>query len=254
MDLKAILAGPQIRPRRIIIHGTEGIGKSSWAAKASRPIFLPTEEGLDNIDVPRFPLITSFQDLIDAAKVLYESDHKYETAVVDSLDALERIIWKQVCENESVVTLQKIGYGKGFDYALDYWAEFLQAMSALRDHRNMTVILIAHTGTERISNPEDTDYERFAPRVHKKASALLVEWADEVFFACYRQFVHKADAKDKKGKAVSTGERILRTVGRPSFAAKNRLNITEDLPLSWEAYAKYLPGQKDNGKEKKGKA
>ena len=54
----------------------------------------------------------------------------------------------------------------------------------------------------------------------------------------------------KKTKGTGTGERIIRTTERPAHVAKNRLNLPDELPLDWTAYAQYLPNL--NGGENHG--
>ena len=49
MPLTNVHTGRRQRPPRLFIYGIEGIGKSSLAASAPNPIFLPTEDGLDEI-------------------------------------------------------------------------------------------------------------------------------------------------------------------------------------------------------------
>ena len=42
--------GPRPSPPRFLIYGVEGIGKSTLASQSPNPIFIPTEDGLDQID------------------------------------------------------------------------------------------------------------------------------------------------------------------------------------------------------------
>lgn len=249
LDLKSILAGPTIRPRRILLYGTGGIGKSTWAANAPKSIFLPTEEGLDTIDVPRFPRLNSFDEVMEAIGTLYDASTKYETVVLDSLDWTERLIWSAVATAQGKKSIEEIGYAKGYIFALDYWHQILDGFAALRD-KGMTIILIAHSGVEKIENPEGDNYDRHAPRLHKKASALCCEWADEVLFASYKLYTRKETETAKKAKGLGTGERLIRTVERPAYVAKNRLDLPEELPLLWDEYAKFLPASKSAGKQK----
>ena len=43
-----------------MLYGTHGIGKSTFASCAPKPIFLQTEDGLGEIDCDKFPLTTTF--------------------------------------------------------------------------------------------------------------------------------------------------------------------------------------------------
>ena len=83
-----------------MLYGTHGIGKSTFGAMAEKPIFVPTEDGLADIDCESFPLARSLGEVMAALESLYSGDHDYRTVVIDSLDWLERLIWAEVCRRE----------------------------------------------------------------------------------------------------------------------------------------------------------
>lgn len=231
----SIVSGRQRRPRRALIYGVQGVGKSTFAASAPQPIVIPTEDGLDGIDVDRFPLAKSHADVLGAIGQLYSEPHDYRTAVIDSLDWLERLIWDDVCRECGVKYLEKAdgGYGKGYTYTLPRWRELLAGLDALRERREMGVVLVAHAKSEKFQTPECTAHDRFAPRLHKLAAALVQEWCDEVFFASYSSITDPAQMR------IDGPERVMRTCEGPTHVAKNRLNMPKELPLEWAAYDYY---------------
>ncbi len=237
-----IHSGKQPAPRRIMLYGTHGIGKSTWGSMAPKSIFVQTEDGLGEIACDKFPLAKSFSQAMQGLSDLYTEEHPYRTIVVDSLDWLERLIWEEVCRQKTVESIEDIGYAKGYAFAITQWREFLTGLEALRSDRGMTIILIAHAKIEKFENPETENYDRYVPGIHKLASHIVQEWCDEVLFATYR--VHVKQTKEgfdkKSNKGVGTGERIIHTAERPAHVAKNRLNLPEDLPLDWNAYAQFL--------------
>ena len=81
-----------LQPPRILIHGVAGVGKSTFAADADRPVFVMTEDGLGKLQVPHFPLATSYAEVAEALDALLGEDHGYGTVVVDSVDWLEPLI------------------------------------------------------------------------------------------------------------------------------------------------------------------
>ena len=117
---------------------------------------------------------------------------------------------------------------------------FLEGLSALRADRGMTAILIAHARIERFENPETESYDRYVPRLHRLASQVLQEWCDEVMFATFKVYTKQTDEgfDRKRNQGIGTGERVLRTVERPSHLAKNRLGLPEEMPLDWNVYAR----------------
>ncbi|MEK6676890.1 MAG: AAA family ATPase, partial [Planctomycetota bacterium] len=69
-------------PRRTLLYGTHGIGKSTFGAMAEKPIFVQTEDGLANIECDRFPLTGRYGDVVAALGELYTEPHEYRTIVV----------------------------------------------------------------------------------------------------------------------------------------------------------------------------
>ncbi len=225
-----------------MLYGTHGIGKSTFAACAPKPVFIQTEDGLGEIECDKFPLTTTFDQAVQALSELYSEKHSYRTVVIDSLDWLERLIWNEVCRKRNVESIEDIGYAKGYVFALTQWREFLEGLSALRSDKGMMIVLIAHARIERFANPETDSYDRYVPRLHRLASQVLQEWCDEVLFATFKVYTKQTDEgfDRKRTQGIGTGERIVRTVERPAHMAKNRLSLPEEMPLDWNAYAQHL--------------
>lgn len=245
MRLSEIQRGRVDAPRRVLVYGTHGIGKSTFGAMADKPVFVQTEDGLGGIDCERFPLARRYADVLTAIGDLYAEAHEYRTLVIDSLDWLERLIWVDVCEKRGVESIEDIGYGKGYVFALTNWREVLSGLDALRNERGMTIVLIAHAQIEKFANPETDTYDRYSPRLHKQASAIVQEWCDEILFATYR--IHTKTTNEgfdrKRVQAIGTGERIIRTTERPAHVAKNRLGLPDEIPLDYRIYAAYVRGE-----------
>lgn len=89
ISLASLRTSTVLRPPRVLIHGVAGIGKSTFAASADAPVFVLTEDGLGKLQVPHFPLATSYAEVAEALDALLEEDHAYSTVVVDSVDWLE---------------------------------------------------------------------------------------------------------------------------------------------------------------------
>ena len=243
--LEQVTTGRSPAPRRVMLYGTHGIGKSTFAAHAPKPIFIQTEDGLGEIECDKFPLTTTFDQAMQALSELYTEKHPFRTVVVDSLDWLERQIWAEVCRKRSVESIEDIGYAKGYVFALTQWREFLEGLTALRNDKGMMIVLIAHARIERFENPETESYDRYVPRLHRLASQVIQEWCDEVLFATFRVHTRQMDEgfDRKRTQGIGTGERIMRTVERPAHVAKNRLSLPEEMPLDWNAYAHYLTNE-----------
>ena len=243
VSLASIRSGASIKAARIMAYGVHGIGKTSLAAGAPNPIFLQTEDGLGLIDAPSFGLLRSFDEVMDAIGVLYTEDHDYKTVVVDSLDWMEPLVWVQVSKDNGWKDIETPGYGKGYVAALDAWRAFLDGLNALRDEKGMTVIMIAHSEIKRFDSPEHEPFDRYQPKLHSRASALIQEHADCVLFANWRVSTVKTDAgfNKKVTRGVGGGDRLLHTTERPAFLAKNRYAMPDSIPLEWDAIAAHIP-------------
>lgn len=258
--LASIQSGRTSKPPRILLYGVEGIGKSTFGSQAPKPIFIQTEDGLDEIECDKFPLAKTYDEVIAALRTLQREDHDYETVVIDSLDWLERIVWDKLCRESNVSSIEKVdgGYAKGYTYALNYWREVIDALNDLRTRRGMVIVMIAHSKVERFEDPESSPYDRYSPRLHKHAAALLSEWSDAVLFATRRIRTQTEDAGFNRKRTTahpigkSGGERILRCVGGPSCVAKNRYGITDELPLSWMAFFQSLTTNPTQGTNSNG--
>lgn len=234
-DLKSIKKNTSFAAPRVLVYGVEGIGKSTFAAGAPSPVFIQTEDGLGSLAVDHFPVASKVSDVLDAISTLFDGGHDFKTVVIDSLDWLETLIWRDI---EAKYDAKDLAYGKGAMIAADKWREILDGLTALRNDRGMAVILIAHTEIKRFDSPETEPYDRYQPKLQARSSALVREWCDAVLFANYKTLIKKDDVGFNKtvSRGITNGERLLFTSERPAYMAKNRYSLPESIPLSWEAF------------------
>jgi len=237
MNLKNVRSSRAEVPDRILIMGTEGVGKSTFAADSPDPIFLGAEDGLHHLDVQKFPEPETFADVLESVNVLRNEDHDYKGFVIDTLDWLEPLVWDSLCKQNEWANIESPGYGKGYNIATGEWRKLIAAIERLRAEKSMRVIFVAHTMIRNFANPVDEDYMRYECKLHKGAAALVKEWCDVVLFASHEEFVRENTQGKKIKKAASTGRRVMHTVRTAAWDAKTRYSLPEELDLSWEAYA-----------------
>lgn len=245
-SLESIKKTTAMHAPRVLIVGTAGVGKTTWASQAPKPVFLFTEDGAGALEVEAFPLVQSFDDVLAAIGVLYSEDHEYQTLVLDSVDHLEPLIWDKVCREHQVDSIEALGYGKGYVEALTYWRQILDGLNALRDTKDMAIILIGHVQVKRFESPEHDSIDRFEPKMHAKASALVQESVDCILFAKHKTITKTEDLGFKKTRTrgISTGVRVVCTVETASYIAKNRYGLPDELPLDWQAFADAIAASK----------
>jgi len=237
-DLSAIRKGRNTKKPRVVVYGDSGVGKTTFATSAPSPIVLQTEDGLGQIDVPHFPLATSFDDVLSAIGALFQEDHEFKTLVVDSLDWLEPLIWQDVCKAHNIESIEALGYGRGYVEALTRWRMFCDGITALRDHKDMWVVMVAHSQIVHVEDPTTTAYDSHSLKMHKKAAAVIEEFSDVIGFASLKTMTITEDAgfNSKRTRAKTTGERVLHVAPNPAYTAKNRYSLPPTVPLDWSAF------------------
>ena len=234
--------GKRIKPRRIFVYGPPGVGKSTFASKAPNLLFIPLEDGVDNLDVCRLDKLETWDEYESALSSLIKQTHDFKWIVTDSADWLEKLIFADIVKGQGVKSVGDVPYGRGFEYALAYWQRITNAFDMLREN-GVGCIFIGHAETKRHEDPETESFDRFVPRLHKKSANHLVEWCDEVLFARFETRVRSVDGKfgQKQTRAVGDSRRVLRCDDRPTATAKNRLGLPPEMPLDWSEFAKFLP-------------
>ncbi|MCG8521982.1 MAG: ATP-binding protein [Pseudomonadales bacterium] len=251
--LSQVHTGKRQQPPRLLVYGTEGIGKSTLASQAPNPIFVQTEDGLDQIDCASFPLAKTFEEVKSTLHALLTENHDFQTVVIDSVDWLERLVWEDLRQRYGVSSIDKVDgdYGRGYMHSLVEFRGVLDLLGDLRTKRGMCVILLAHAKVEKFEDPEHAAYDRYSPRLHKHVSALLTEWSDAVLFATRKIMTKTQESGFGKGRTIASGigkgggERVLRTVGSPSCVAKNRYQMPAEMPLSWQKVLDAISGSND---------
>ena len=107
MTLNNVVKGPVATPIRVVLYGPPGIGKSTFASNASRPIFLCAEDGTNELDVARLKPET-WEELFEAIAMLGSEEHTYATLVIDTLDWAEQLCWRSICARERKNSIESL--------------------------------------------------------------------------------------------------------------------------------------------------
>lgn len=243
ISLSSLKRGKENKPPRIILYGDNGIGKTTFAAGAPNPVMIQTEDGIGELEIPRFPLAKTYDEVKASLETLVNENHDFQTVEIDSMDWMERLIFKKVCEDKGKDSIEEIGYAKGYTFALKYWDEIIDLLDRLRDEKQMIILLLGHVQTKRFDPPDGDSYDRYRFDMHDKSSSVLLDWADCVLFAKYKVFTKKSgDGFNQRSQAVAPpGEdRFLYTQERPSHWAKNRYSLPYEIPFrkedSWKTF------------------
>src|SRR6185437_10500968 len=232
-------------------YGPDGVGKSTLAAGAPKPVFIQTEECSNELDVARFPLAQTFDDLRDSIRTLTLEPHDYKTAVIDSLDWAEALVFQRTVEtalplkdDTKPMNIEEVGGGffKGQSASIDIWLILFNDLERLQQQRGMHLIFIAHSRIKNVKNMEGEDYPCHSIKLDERGASALREWCSGVYFANF-EIVAKTDKK-KRVRGVSTGSRFLYTLKSGAYDAKDRYGMPEQIPLAWDDLWKaYEDGQ-----------
>lgn len=233
MSILDSISKPSDRPVIATFTGDAGMGKTSLAATFPKPIFIRAEDGLQSIPTSErpdaFPVIKKVEDLWNQLSALINDKHAYETVVIDSVTALERLFIQYVVESDpkkpKSINQALGGYGAGLQAVAGMHQRLRKAAGMLVD-KGMNVIFIAHADTETIELPDSDAYTKYSLRLGKKSVAPYTDDVDIVGFLKLETFT-TGDGERKK--AMSDGTRILITYATAANVSKNRYGIEGDL-------------------------
>jgi hypothetical protein len=215
-------------PPRICIHGQEGVGKTVTASRFRKPVFVQTEDGCPaGVTINTFGVLETFAAVRQALTELASEEHDFRTLVIDSLDPLEAVIWKDVCATQGWTSIEQPGYGRGYVAADQWWRDILAALDFLRRERRMIIVLLAHSAIERIDDPRAASFTSYQLRLHKRARGLIQDNMDVIGFLAPDLNIQSEDAGfgKKRTRADGGSTRWLHFEARPSFVAKNRYGL-----------------------------
>lgn len=221
------------KPPRIVVYGKAGIGKTTFAASSTKPLLIDLEGSADYLAVDKVKA-TNLQKVKETLLALQDEKHDYKTVVIDSLDWLERIIHEDICKQTGAKTItdktnQTTAYGNGYIVAVNKFLDIRNMLDALRDSKNMSVILTAHSLVKTRNDPLDGDFDEHVLKMHEKTASAAVEWADAVLLI-KKKSIESANAKSGRIE----GETILVTSNTLGTTTKNRLHLPKEIPATWQ--------------------
>lgn len=235
ISLKNLRTVKADQPPRITIYGPPGIGKTTLASEFPNPIFLQCEDGTPSgVEFQSFGLLQDFNSVMDGIDALYNEPHDFNTVVLDSVTALQRLAFEETCrrgdENgNSKKSIEDFGYGKGYKKAEDVWHEFLGGLKYLRNERGMAIVLIAHSAVMRFDDPESVSYDRYSIDLHERLRGPVEREMDAIVLLKHKVSLKEEDQGFKKTRAIGVGGPQVWAHLNPkaAYTAKNRYGIDD---------------------------
>jgi hypothetical protein len=229
--LDSLITSTTPAPPKMIVYGTPGVGKTTFAASAGA-LLLDCENGAGAVPgLTRTPYLRSWPEVEGWLRELAAKPPEgLGVIAIDTLDWLvQRIVEFVVMDldkkgkGEVTNTLSSAhgGYFKAREIVHNIVNRDLLPMLNTITERGVAVILLAHAANTKMTTPEGFDVRLAAPDIPQWIAPTFIEWADAVLFA-WRE---------------TDGSRVLTTEGTNTVTAKNRYGMPSRLGLSWSEVA-----------------
>jgi len=190
--------------RKVIIYGREKVGKSPLAASAPNSLLIKTEDRVDHIDCAKTPLITTMEQMIEVLRYVSEDDHKFETIIIDTVDELEPMLHKYLCNKVGARHIldeknSQTNFHNGLKVlAPNGWRDFLLMLDRIRLKRKVNIIMVMHAVVQSVNLPDTEPYDRYSMKIEKNSLPILMGWADIIgFYHKKILFTHEEIGKDE---------------------------------------------------------
>lgn len=229
-----ITKGKIDRAQKVVIYGSEGIGKSSLAAEFPDPLFIDTEGGTAHMNVRRIEKPQSWEEMLSVVKEVAAAKNVCKTLVLDTADWAEQLIVSYLCTKYKQNSIESFGYGKGYTYLGEEFSRLLGALDMVLAS-GIHVVVTAHAKMRKFEQPDEMGaYDRWEMKLSKQVAPLLKEWCDILLFCNYQTFVVTSENNTQKAQG---GKRVMYTSHHPAWDAKSRVQLPEVLELDYRHIA-----------------
>ena len=236
---KPPVSGKKENPLKIFIYGKNGIGKSTFASKMDKPVFLDLERNADHLATDRYPL-DSFKDVELFLYELKNQKHAYETVVIDSVDVLERLAFEYVRKNFS----DDLEWGKEYSHVLDCFSNIVKRCDLLFTEKKMNIVFLGHEAVRDVKDPRVKTFDCLEPRIRPKNWGVLCDWVNAVLLATNEIYAAPDEkqkfSKQRTGRVYADHTRKMYTTPSPAYVAKNVFELPEKIDMDWHAFKKEI--------------
>ncbi len=145
-------------PKVMLLYGAPKVGKTTALSQLKDCLIIDTEQGAGMIE-GYIEEANSREELINILKEAKEG-HEYKYVAIDTIDKIADWAEKAVCQEENVVAIADLAYGKGFALVREKVLNTVKVMKSIFPH----VIVIGHrkwaraiVDSKAIVEPESLD-------------------------------------------------------------------------------------------------
>jgi hypothetical protein len=228
------------RGKKIILYGASGMGKTTLACMAPKPVFVAADDGIDEIVNPAtgetVPSYTarSYADVraILAQPKLFQG---FETIILDNMTEVEALSVPYILDTvtkdgKAVKSIEGYGWGSGYAHIADHNTYVKYDLQRLAD-AGFNVVVICQMAPRKETSAEVDEYLKDGPKLvwkpNVKAFSVteFVEWSDYCFKIGY------SNLTVSNKRASSNGQRVIFTQPQPNLEAKARGQHWTRFPL-----------------------
>lgn len=238
-----VLRGRQKSPTKTILFGLAGVGKTSLAATASRPLIIDFEGGSNFLDVDRTTVLAHTEDLYKyGVELIVTKEREYDTIIIDSADWMMRRMTEDICGidknhlHETVVENRNTGgYAKAKNVIENEISVRLLPMLQKLTEKGYNVILIAHASRKARMDGDGFDVDQLTPKIDERTMNLFAEFVDNIFYL-----------KNVDGKRT-----VVTSSEDANVMAKNRGGLEQQYDIENINFNALISLDKDNIKKEK---
>jgi len=229
-----IMEGKIIRPQKVCIYGSEGVGKSTLASQFPDPLFIDTEGGTAQLAVRRIRKPETWEKLLAVVREVADTKDICKTLVIDTADWAEKMCLDYILSKYDQASIEGFGYGKGYTILGEEFSKLLTACDrVIASGKN--VVICAHAKMRKQELPDEAGaFDRWEMKLSKQVAPLLKEWCDLLLFLNYQTYVVEMENRTKKAQG---GRRVMYTSHSPVYDAKNRHGLPDVLDLDYRKIA-----------------
>ena len=218
---------------KVMLYGESGMGKTTLAAMAPKPVFIGLDDGGRKLTHPvtggRLECVHGIETFADVLAVLSQHSvfEQYKTIVIDTVTLLQDLSLQYIFDTVKgekgriCKTIEDYGYGKGYRHIYDTMTSMLPLLDSLVN-AGKNVIVIAQACNIQVANAESDDFIKEGPRLYTgsksipSVAAAYMEQMDHVLRIGYQGII----VEDKK--ATGNTDRAVFVQAEPWFYAKSR--------------------------------
>lgn len=218
---------------KILLYGESGMGKTTLASTAPKPVFIGLDDGGRKLRHPvtgeKLECIYEVNTFADVLAVLSSPGifDEYDTIVIDTITLLQDLSHEYIFDTikgekgRVCRSIEDYGYGKGYRHIYDTMTSILPLLDRLCNS-GKNIILIAQSCNIQVANAESEDFIKEGPRLYTGSKSIpsvasaFMEQMDHVLRIGYQGII----VEDKK--ATGNTERAVFVKPEPWFYAKSR--------------------------------